>query len=95
MKLSEAEISAVLEAGNAARRLMANEDFLTIIDYLSTYHLQALVSAPVGPEGLAAREHHHTMHSALREIASELQGRAAAAEELAARVDADEEDIIE
>jgi hypothetical protein len=92
MQLNLEEIQAVLECGDAARELMLQPAFHSTIDYLSNYHLSALVAAPIGESGREARDHHHTMHTAIREIATEITGRIAAADELRARLGAEQED---
>jgi hypothetical protein len=95
-KLSPAEVETILTRGENAKLLMENESFLSTVDDLSTFHLSALVAAPPGPAALDAREHHHIMHSALREIVTEIQSRIAAAEDLKVHIEqaleADEED---
>lgn len=72
----------ILDRGQAAALLMADETFLSVVDDLSQYHLAAIVAAPPGDRGREARDHHHLLHFALSEIAGELQGRVQTAEEL-------------
>lgn len=62
---------------------------------LEAYHVAAMVAAPEGPKGSDAREHHHRLLVALRELHGELQGRAAAADEIEKSTDdEDDEDIV-
>lgn len=85
------EIQFILERGEAAREMLGNPAFLAVLDDLSTFHLSALVSAAPGERDRETRDHHHTMHTAIREIAGEVQSRAAAADELLARLAAEED----
>lgn len=39
---------------------------------LENYHLSAMVSAPPGEDARTARDHHHVMLHALRELAEQL-----------------------
>lgn len=57
---------------------------------LEAFHVTAMVAAPEGPGGSEARDHHHRMLCALREIAGELAARALAADEIEAALQADE-----
>ena len=96
MQLNLEEMQAILEFGDAAQELMLHPAFHTVLDYLSNYHLSALVAAPIGESGREARDHHHTMHTALREIATEITSRISAADEIRARFDAvSEQDTYE
>ena len=72
----------ILDRGQAAALLMADETFLSVIDDLSQYHLAAICAARPGEAGREARDHHHLLHYALSEIAGELAGRVQTAEEL-------------
>lgn len=45
-----------------------------------------MVAAPEGPDGADARDHHHRMLHALRELAGEFAARILAADELEARL---------
>lgn len=61
---------------------------------LEAYHTQAMVQAPEGPDGAAARDHHHRMLYALRELASDIASRILAADEIEKQaLEAQEEDI--
>lgn len=92
MQLSAEEIQAILDRGDAARELLGNSAFLAVLDDLSTFHLSALVAASPGERDRETRDHHHTMHTAIREIAQDIQGRAAAADEIRARLANPEDD---
>lgn len=72
----------ILERGRNARELIASATFQSVVDDLSSYHLRALVAAPPGDTGRDAREHHHLLHYALSEIAAQLTGYVAAADEI-------------
>lgn len=64
---------------------------------VEAYHVAAMVAAPEGPAGAEARDHHHRMLCALRELAGEFTARASAAAEIEqaiAQRDADDEDEI-
>jgi hypothetical protein len=64
---------------------------------LEAYHVAAMVAAPEGPSGQDARDHHHRMLHALRELAGGFTARALAAAEIETRLaeQGDEEDEIE
>jgi len=98
LQLTPAEIDLVLTRGEDAALLMQNAAFLNVIDDISNFHLSALVAAPPGASSLEAREYHHTMHTAIREVAQEIQSRVAYAEELKLHIEqaieANEEDDI-
>lgn len=89
INMSAEEAQRVLNRGVAAEELLANPAFVRVIDDLSMMHLSALVSAPPGAAALEAREYHHTMHSALKEIVSDIQGHVSAANEIRIRLDLD------
>jgi hypothetical protein len=76
----------LIERGEAAKQLMEQRAFLTVVDGLSNEHLTALMAAPPGPKGLEAREHHHLMHYALTAIVQELQTHVSAADEMKFRL---------
>jgi hypothetical protein len=87
----------VLEAGRAARGLAESPAYKDAMRDLEAYHIGAMVAAPEGPSGVDARDHHHRMLHALRELAGEIAARALAADEIekALEVQAEEEDEIE
>lgn len=90
------QMQQVLDFGTAAEELMQSPSFHSVIDALSHYHLSALVAAPIGDVGKEARDHHHTMHTAIREIATEITARVDAAQALSKQIDdQDEEDTIQ
>lgn len=62
-----------VERGLRAASLLANPDFLWIIDDLTSFHLSALVAAKPGPAEADAVQYHHTMQHALTEIVGTLQ----------------------
>ena len=80
------DLTALLERGRAARALLQDETFLSVLDDLSNYHIAALVAALPGEGGREAREHHHLLHYALSEIAGDLSGRVQTADEIEARM---------
>lgn len=89
-------IEEALGAGRAARELAESEAYRSAMQALEAYHVAAMVAAPEGPDGQAAREHHHRMLHALRELAGELAARSLAADEIEKSLrEQDEEDEIE
>ncbi len=95
INLSPEDAQRVLDRGDAGAELLANPSFIRVIDDASHYHLAGLVAAPVGESGREAREYHHTMHTALRDIVSDIQGHVAAAEDIRNRLAIiDEDDFV-
>lgn len=72
------EVPRIIAQGEAAERLLRNQDYVEVLNTLSDFHLAALVACPPGPTHSETREHHHLMIHALQEINSEVQRRAAA-----------------
>lgn len=84
--------------GHAARALLQAPSYVAAVQHLEVYHTSAMLSAPEGSRGVDAREHHHRMLCALREIHGELAARALAADEierrLAEQADDPEDEIL-
>lgn len=76
------QIERVIQEGHAARRLLANPDFVEVLNAISDQHLNALVAAPPGDGPREARDHHHLMIHTLQELHDEIRGREAALAEL-------------
>jgi hypothetical protein len=72
----------VIERGRKCRELMQNAAFLDTLDHLSNYHLSALVACDPRESTREARDYHHAMHTAIREIARDIQANAQAGAEL-------------
>lgn len=75
------DIQAVLDRGSVAADLLAHPAYTTAMQELENYHLTAMVSAPPGDTAREARDHHHLMLHALRELAEQLAMHVAAAAE--------------
>jgi hypothetical protein len=70
----------IIERGDRARQLLADDAFKWIVDDQTNYHLAALVAAPPGPKGADAVAYHHLQQNALSELVAALQGYAQAGE---------------
>lgn len=82
-----------LAVGRACRDLIESPAYATVMQSLEAFHVTAMVAAPEGPIGVDAREHHHRLLCALRELAGDFAMRTLAADELEARMGEDEEDL--
>lgn len=80
------DLQEALERGVHARDLMAQPAFTETVDYLTNYHLAAMVAARPGSKDREALEYHHLMQHALTEIVSTLVGFRNAADEIEARL---------
>jgi hypothetical protein len=74
----EDQARLIIERGDNAASLMANEAFLWIVSDQTNYHLAALCAAPPGPRGADAVAYHHLQQNALSELVAALQGYAQA-----------------
>lgn len=83
---------AVLERGRAAGELLRSPAFMDVVNSLSDMHIAAIVSAPPGEAGRAARDYHHLLHYALSEICGDLAGRHAAAVDLESNMKDDDDE---
>lgn len=79
---------AILDRGEAAEALLANKVFNDAFNDAGDFHTAAMLASPEGPSGVEAREHHHRMILAHRDLVSQLRLYVAAAEELVERNDA-------
>lgn len=69
------QIQLIIDRGQRATHLLADETFRWIVDDQTNYHLAALVAArPV--KDADAISYHHTLQHALMELVSSLQGHA-------------------
>ena len=68
----------IIRRGNASRRLLADDDFVEVMNFLDQFHLSALVACPTGEAAKPTRDHHHERLHALRDIIGEMQARAQA-----------------
>lgn len=75
-----------LEVGRACRDLIESPAYATVMQSLEAFHVAAMIAAPEGPSGADARDHHHRLLYALREIAGDFAMRTLAAGELEARL---------
>lgn len=85
-------LEEALEVGRAARELIRLPAYVTALSGLEAFHVSAMVGAPEGPAGADARDHHHRMLHALRELATEFTARAQAATDIEAQLDVAAED---
>lgn len=79
--LPHIDVEALLERGEQASFVLAHPMFEGAMNDLANYHTVAMIEAPEGPLGADAREHHHRMLLACREIVDQLRGYEAAADE--------------
>lgn len=82
----------VIERGQKAADLLANEAFTWIVDDQTNYHLAALVAAPPGPKGADAVAYHHLQQNALSELVATLKGYADAGTAMQAALLEDDDD---
>ena len=80
MILPPDQARAVIERGERASALLADETFNWVLNDQTSLHLSALVAAPPGPTGADAVAYHHLMQHAYTEIVATLQGYVAAGE---------------
>jgi hypothetical protein len=78
----------VLDRGFDSEQLLQSAVFVSAMNDSANFHLTALVAAPEGPEGLSARDHHHRMLHAHREVEAQLRLYVQAALETSARITA-------
>lgn len=82
----------ILDRGEAAQALLANSVFTEAFNDAGHFHTEAMLASPEGPGGVQAREHHHRMILAHRDLVAQLRIYVSAAEELAERNDALDQD---
>ena len=73
--------SAILARGARAKSLLESEAFGEAMRDLEAYHVASMVSCLPGDAERGARDHHHLMLHALRELATTLAGHVEAAVE--------------
>lgn len=78
----------VLDRGEAAEALLANTVFNDAFNDAGDFHTAAMLASPEGPAGVEAREHHHRMILAHRDLVAQLRLYVSAADELLERNDA-------
>lgn len=76
------QAALMIERGAAAKRLLEDTTFCSVVDDLTNYNLSALCASKPGDAGREAREYHHLLQYALTEICRELQTRQAAGEQM-------------
>jgi len=73
----------IIERGRRCAALLTpGSEFLAVIDDLSNYHMQAIAACPIGPASAPTITHHHVLHTAIKEIAEQVQAFAQAGAEL-------------
>ncbi len=86
-----------IHTGAASQRLLADADFLSVVNDISDYHLRALVTTPPGEATRLERDQHHLSIFALKDIVGEMQRRVVAMEvileELSPETNHEDDDI--
>lgn len=85
------DIETVIERGLAAAALLKSELFAQAMNDIANFHTVAMIAALEGPTGTDAREHHHRMLAASREIVDQLRLYEAAGAEAQERLETLEE----
>lgn len=80
MNPPDVDLEEVIRRGKAAATLLKDESFVATMNDLSDYHLAALAATRPIPAEAEARDYHHLLLYALREIVSDLEGRRDVAE---------------
>lgn len=80
------DLNEVLERGDAAEGLLQSDTFTSVMNDLSNFHVSAMTACHPTERDREARDYHHLMLHALREIVDELRSRIAAAQEIEDRL---------